>query len=171
MTTPGRDYIRQMADYCTAVIDGETTPNPIIAAGIIRTLQEHDPDLLHGWLAARAATILTDYLGAIDRAGRAKARHGAAARDFGELVTRHHDGDPTGLAAFRARHVIDPAGTRKAVADMTGDDHHYVAVRYTESAERNTFYAAVHRAIAEKVGDRRTEEVFSPAQYRSMFGF
>jgi hypothetical protein len=158
-----------MRTYCEALAQSTDRPNPVIATEVVETLRRDDPDLLTGWLNARAGSVVTDYLDSIDRSTRARARYGAASRGFSELVTRHQDGDSTGLAAFEARYVVDTEGTRRRVADMTGADHLYVSHRYQVSSRRTAFLARVHQAVAEKVGYRRTEEVFSPEQYAAMF--
>jgi hypothetical protein len=45
----------------------------------------------------------------------------------------------------------------------------YVASRYHETAAVAKMREAFHKAVAKRVGDRRTEEVFTEEEYDAMY--
>lgn len=167
--TETRDYLAEMHAVLTAAISDTETPNPVVAQDIVDKLRANDPDLLNGWLHLRAAAIVCEHLGRIDHSERRHTRAVAAGRAFAEAAARHEAGEADAMAGFEARYVINDDGARRRVADMTGPDHLFVAGKYGESARTQRFLESVHRAVAKKVGNRRTAEVFTAEQYAAMF--
>lgn len=161
------DYDHRMYDLARVYLTGTTQPNAVTAAEMVRALSEQDPDLLLGWLQARSTAVLASYLNALDRGDRARARRGEAARTFAAAAVRFEAGDLDAMNPFDATHMI--RGQRKRLGEMTGRDHLFVAEGYRRRAATQTFLQVVHRAVAVRVGNRTTEEVFTPEQYQAMF--
>lgn len=161
------DYDRRMYELARVYTTGTTQPNALTAAEMVRALGDQDPELLNGWLQARAAVVLTSYLNALDRGDRARSRRGEAARSFSAAALRFEAGDAEALAPFDATYMIH--GSRKRLGEMTGRDHLTVAEGYGRRARTQAFLEAVHRAVARRVGNRTTEEVFTPEEYQAMF--
>lgn len=163
----GEDYDRRMYELARVYTTGVSQPNALTAAEMVRALSDQDPALLNGWLQARAAAVLTNYLNGLDRGDRARARRGAAAHTFSVAALRFEAGDADALAPFDATYTIH--GSRKRLGAMTGRDHLAVAEGYGRRAKTQAFLEAVHRAVAKRVGNRTTEEVFTPQEYQAMF--
>lgn len=164
-TAPARDPEQVMHDLARVFMLGNQA-NSVTAAEIVSNLRAQDPALLTDWLDGRAAAIVTDYLNSLDRADRARARSGADARRFADMATRFSAGEDT--AGFEAHYSLTN-GVRKRLGDMTGRDHLFVSNRYERSSARDKFLAQVHLAISDRVGERRTEEVFTETEYAAMF--
>lgn len=63
---------------------------------------------------------------------------------------------------------IDEANTRRKVADMTGDDHRFVAAKYGSSGRYDLMLEAFHKAVAREIGKKRTADVFTEGQYLNL---
>lgn len=168
MTGEVRDFLADMHAMCVSAVSETESPNPVVAAELVEKLRANDPELLTGWLNARAVAVLNDYLRHLDSVQRAKTRVRAPGRAFAEAARAFEAGEAP-MRIFEARYVISDVGARRRVGDMTGADHKFVADRYGDSARRDAFLESVHRAVAAVVGDRRTEEVYSAEQYAAMF--
>lgn len=164
-----RDFLAEMRAICQEAIDSTEQPNPMVARDVVDKLRANDPELLTGWLLARAATTVCDYLTMMDHSQRAHSRQVGPGRAFADAAARFEAGEADALAMFEGRYVIDEKGTRRRVADMTGPDHLFVAGQYGESARTARFLESVHRAVAKKCGARRTSEVYTPEAYAAMF--
>lgn len=161
-----RDYLADMsAAIADAIGDGDVVA-PVLAEKLHARLLESDPDLLDGWLRACAVNFLTAAIGARDRSERAIVRRRSEARRFREVAD---SGDVDALSSFAVRLVVDEDNTRRPVGEMTGADHLFVAGEYGRTAQTAAMLQAFHKAVARKVGKRKTAEVFSEAQYEAMF--
>lgn len=171
-----RDYVAEMNALCRAVLGESDSPLPIVAQDLVTRLGDNDQELLTGWLEARAADFLRDHLGHMMRSDRRVSRSQASRalerpRAFERAARAFEAGDASALGArFRAEYLIDDKGTRRRVADMTGPDHLFVATGYQTESKHSAFLARVHRAVAKKIGDRKTSEVYTEEQYAEMFG-
>lgn len=168
--TDDRNYIAEMRVLCVEAIADTEQPNEATAADVVAKLLANDPDLLTGWLLAKAQSVVSTYLRQIDASGRSHTRAVAAGAAFADAVTRYEAGDPGAFSAFEVRYVVSDEGARRRVADMRGSDHTFVAAAYAASAKRDKLFESVHRAVAKKVGARTTSEVFTEAEYVAMFG-
>lgn len=163
-----RDY---RADMATAIRDrmpeGDLVPS-VEADRLHRWLLASDPDLLNGWLVANAVVFLTDMIGAQERARRSHARgqreRAAFAKDAKSVENGHADS-----GSFAVRYQIDAAHTWRPVAQMTGVDHTFVAAGYEASAKTDLALAAFHRAVAKRLRNRTTADVFTETQYDEMY--
>lgn len=161
-----RDFMAEMsAAIADATGDGDVIA-PVLAEKLHARLLESDPELLDGWLRASAVHFLTMAIGARDRSERAIVRRRSEARRFDKAA---REGDVETLSTFAVRLVVDEDNTRRPIGDMTGSDHLFVAGEYGRSAQTAAMLQAFHKAVARKVGKRRTAEVFSEAQYEAMF--
>lgn len=59
-------------------------------------------------------------------------------------------------------------GKEKPLGDMTASDHRFVAGEFDEASRRCLMLRAFHEAVALKVGDLTTGEVFTVDQYRQL---
>lgn len=162
-----RNYAHDMSQVFSRILEsGDDIVVSVEASKLVVRLAETDPDLLRGWLATNAEQFMADALGARLRSKRAYVRRTSQARAFSVAA---QSGDPTKLKPFRVRHIVDDHHTQRAVGQMTGDDHVFVAQSYDLSAQTNQMLAAFHRAVARKVGSRRTEEVMDEDTYLRLY--
>lgn len=173
-----RDYIVAMDARIAAATEGSGWVPAIVAAKLHAQLQEADPDLLDGWLHAMAVQVLRRVIGLRQHQERAAARRGAGARAFAGAAREFSGSDPDDAEAaavrfmgmFRMSHEVDDKRTQKRVFDMTGPEHLFVAEHtYQREANRQHMLAAFHRAVAKKIGKRRTEDVLTEEQYEAMY--
>jgi hypothetical protein len=161
-----RDYIAEMGEAIADAIDSGDIVAPVVAEKLHAQLLESDPDLLEGWLRASAVHFLTRAIGDRDRRERSTARTRAEARRFAGAAK---SGDAEELSTFAVRLVVDEDNTRRPIGEMTGADHLFVAGEYGRSAATARMLEAFHRAVASKVGKRKTSVVFTEAQYEQMY--
>jgi hypothetical protein len=142
-----------------------------LATRLAARLREEDPDLLRGWLDMQAENLIRDNLVRRSNAQRTRARKRSTAIAFREsatLATRTGDYSEL-IGMFSAVHTVSNNNVRRAARDMTGNDHRYVAARYRSTANEYLMLAAFHNAVARKVGDMRTSEVFTEEEYEMMY--
>lgn len=165
-----RDYLAEMNDACRRALDGSPDPLRLVAEKLAGRIAADDPDLLGGWLRLRAATALGDHMAHMNRSDRAVARERSGPRAFAVARQAFEAGETGALGAmFRARYRVGD-GSERRVADMTGPDHLFVSDSYRDDSKHAAFLGRVHRAVAKKVGDRKTSEVYTEEQYADMFG-
>lgn len=164
-----RDYIAEMnAAIEGAVPEGDYVA-PLLAAELAEKLKANDPELLAGWLWTRAQAELSETFARRSNSLRQYARAMGPRRAFADAVDEfERTGDPRLLRTFQTEHVVNSNNLRRKVADMTGSDHQFVADSYGATAKNASMLAAFHRAVAKKVGDRRTADVFTQEQYDNM---
>jgi hypothetical protein len=161
-----REYLNEMAEAIRAAIGDGDVVAAVVAEKLHARLVESDPDLLDGWLRASAVQFLTEAIGARDRSARTVSRRRSEARRFASAA---ESGDEAELSTFAVRLVIDEDNTRRPIGHMTGSDHLFVADGYARSAKTSLMLEAFHRAVAKKVGKKRTADVFSESQYDQMY--
>lgn len=142
---------------------GEWVP-AVVAQNYVELLAVTDPALLDAWLHEHAAAFATDVLVRWERHARAASRRHASAREFAD-----NGSDAEWIGSFSITYCISGDNARLQVAEMTGLHHRYVASEYEASAKTGRMLAAFHRAVAKKVGARRTVEVFSEATYDALY--
>lgn len=161
-----RDYIAEMDAQIDAATQGSDWVPAIVAAKLVVSV---DPDLLDGWLHAIAEHALTDVITKRERSQRATARTRAGSKAFAEARDALENGDQAALSMFAVTFAVDEDNTRRRVADMTGKDHLFVAADYERDAKPLLMEAAFHKAVAKKVGSKRTADVFSEAKYDELY--
>lgn len=67
------------------------------------------------------------------------------------------------------RHVVDDKGTVRLASEMSGEDHLYVAGRYSDRSKRFNMFAMFHRAVAKKIGHNHTADVFDQMTYEAFY--
>lgn len=167
-----RNYIAEMDARIAGATSGSGWVAAIAAQKLHAELLETDPDLLDGWLHARAVDILRRTIGLRESSRSSAARNRAGARAFSDAADEAEaTGDFSTLPGmFAIAYVIDKDETRKRAADMTGADHLFVAEHtYERDARQSMLLAQFHRAVAKKVGKRKTSDVFTEEQYEAMY--
>lgn len=145
---------------------GEFIP-VMVATEFVEFMRREAPEELQDWLSDHAVRFVSDELSSILRRERQTVIRRAAARSFALAAA---SGDRDRLGAFTMVYTIDDSNTRRTVKNMTGRDHLYVADAYTINGNRVLLLAEFHRAIARRVGDRRTEDVMSEQEYERLLG-
>jgi hypothetical protein len=165
-----RDYVAEMAAAIEAAMPDGDYVAPIVAAELVERLRAEDPELLSGWLHLRAAVFLADSIARRSNSLRSAARVMAPRRAFAEASKVFETGAaPLALEPFKTEYVVDGGNTRRRVADMTGEDHQFVAAAYADSKRTAALLEQFHLAVARKVGKRRTADVISEEQYLRMY--
>ncbi len=125
-------------------------------------LAANEPELLDGWLHQIGRQTLGDFLRGQESSrrsawySRAKGRAFKAAADHFEET-----GDPSAFSLLERSFVVAKDNTRRHLREMDRKDHFFVADAYARSSTRDALLSAFHRAIGNKVGDRRTGDVFT----------
>lgn len=160
-----RDYQSAMHKF----IDDHLPSGDIVVSShaekLIALLDEQDPELLYGWLMQCAPALLAEFI----RTQFQRARTTERRNSYGKAL---REGDTAKLRNglfTRERFVIDENGHYRRLGDMTGKDHAYVAKGYDADSKTAGLRAAFHKAVAQQVGDRRTEEVLSPEAYLGLW--
>src|SRR3954468_10136646 len=131
----------------------------IEAAKFLEQMKEKYPDDLTEWTDAHALGVITHSLRKLLQGDRQRAR--GKRGQFRDATDQFDPGDPESVSVFAQRFVIDHDNMWRPLGEMTGKDHLFVAEQYTKTGRRALMEAAFHRAIAKRVGDKRTDEVFS----------
>lgn len=161
-----RDFLGEMDALIDAMTQGSDWVPAVVAAKLAESVE---PALLDGWLREMAVALLTSVISRRERSTRAAARTRAGSRAFAAAAPALESGDPETLSSFAVTYAIDDDNTRRRVADMTGPDHLFVAADYEKDAKPLLMLAAFHKAVAKKVGSKRTSDVFSEAKYDQLF--
>lgn len=166
-----RDYMSDMNKRVDEILDeDETYPAAVAAQQLHDWLDEHDPELLTGWLKQYAVAILRDLIlqrnrqrRNTDARDRTKVHFSSAARDY-------EAGDPDALGFFRQRFVVNPKGDLKRVRDMIYDDWKFVATDYDRAAQNSKRKAAFARAVMKKLtSGKTTGEVYTEEQLAALY--
>lgn len=149
------------------LIDEELSKETVVAADaatiVLERMALEHPAELNVWLRDRAREMLRSEIGHLIRSRRSTARSGSRARAFGEATDSSGGG---GL--LESWFVVSETYEQKRVADMTGPDHLFVAGGYEATVQSAAMEAAFHRAVAKKVGNKRTGDVLSESQLQRM---
>lgn len=165
-----RDYNTEILNLVKEMTPAGDFTARLVADDVINKLRANDPELLAGWLDLRAGEILGAWIAAHYNSLRSRTRIMAPRRAFAEAAERFTETrEPVILDPFAAVYVVDHENLRRRVADMTGADHSFVADRYADDKHTAAMLEAFHRAVAKKVGDKRTADVFSTDQYLAMY--
>jgi hypothetical protein len=146
-----------------ALTDGDIIPAEQ-AQQITNTMREDHPAEHQQFLEAEAPNLYHTLLRNRIHSQRARARHARDPTQFNQQATA---GDLNRFQLWRC--CVDPQNTQRAIGDMTGKDHLYVADNYHTSAEKAKFLAEFHRAIARKIGSRKTSDVYTETQFFNLY--
>lgn len=127
------------------------------AAKIVEWLRDNDPDLLHGWLNEIAVVVMSRTIATRSNRDRGDRRKNASVFAFSAAATRFAaSGDPSEFSPFLEQFVVNSDNLRRIVADMTREDHTFVANRYNQRSEQQKAEAAFHKVIADRIGSGQT---------------
>lgn len=118
------------------------------------------PDLVNEWVSRHLAALLTDFLGKRWRA-RTNRSHIDIARGVFAEVAREYEQT---LGVFETPMAVE-GGHRVEVGELTAADHRFLASRHRVYAKANKNQAAFHEAVAKRLGQKITREVFTEEQY------
>ena len=170
-----RDWIAEMDSEISRLTEGSGWIAADLANKLFETLAIHDPALLEGWLIATGKDSLRRWISAHTAARRAQERKRAAAgkfaayaRDFESATDKDTQGERL-AGMFAVLHVVDPSGIQKRVSEMTGTDHRFVGNSYQVRGKRALMEAAFHKAVADHIGDKRTDEVYDVENYERLY--
>ena len=170
-----RNYLAEMDARITELTEGSGWIAADLAHKLFSTLSIHDPELLEGWLIETGPDSIRRHIQARTRARRAQERKRAAAGRFAHYAKDYESATNKDTAGerlsgmFAVLHVVNPDGVQKRASEMSGKEHSFVADGYHIRGRAALMEAAFHRAVAEKVGDQRTDEVFSIEKYEEMY--
>lgn len=165
--TATRNFSAQMRELIEQSIPKDDFVMALLAARIVQNLRATDPELLAGWLDELAESCMVSEIRHYEQAQRKRNRHNSSI--FSEAASRFEDGDASALDRFTVdKFVVNDSNTWKSLGEMTGSDHRYVADRYRDRSKSNGLLAKFHEAVAQKIGNRTTTEVFSVSTYKAM---
>jgi hypothetical protein len=160
-----RKWVEEMDDIIERHTNVPTYQTRIVAQDIVSYLLANDPDLLHGWLRIRAADLLHEVINRRDRSRRARGAIQRKLKNFNDTLEEFVAGNEQPVRSFlSAPYVINQENDRKYLRDMNREDLVYVADEYSNRAAANTALAALHYAMAKRVGEKTVGEVFTDQQ-------
>lgn len=170
MSAVERDHVGEVR----ALIEEATSHGPyvsaLVAQDVVDKLRANDPELLRGWLDAMAVSMLRHVINLRDCSTRTYARTHARRGEFAKDAEAFEAGDRRAMAGWlNIRHVVDEAGTRKRLAEMTAEDLRHVAEDYEAKAREHALHAAFLRALAKKCARRPVGEVFTEAKLNELW--
>ncbi len=136
-----------------------------IVGKVLGYLREHDPDLMDRFAELMIAETLNRFYRKRFRDARRRLNRSILESRFRDAI----DGVEVAQDWFKQVYTIDGKQTMRAVGEMTGADHRYLAERYQKSGQRDLLLAAFHRRVADVVGKKRTQDVISEVEYERMF--
>ncbi len=173
---PGATPLDEM--IAVALTAPEIVP-AVAARDIVLGARASCPGALAAWLDSRAEAVVRAVITELIRRDRAKSRASAGPREFSESARRLQHARQSGDAAlaaaeervgmFTTMFCVSADLVQKRVADMSGPEHEFVADAYEGSANGALMEAAFHRAVAKKVGKRRTADVMTEQQYERLY--
>lgn len=144
---------------------------------LVTRLEKEHRAAFRKWLGQQARRTVHSIARERERAVRGQVRSrnapstvfGAAAESLANAQTEDEAAASVArLSVFASVFVVNEENLRRRVADMTGEDHVFVADRYQSSGNRDLMLAAFHRQVGKKVGFKRTEDVLDEATYLSL---
>lgn len=168
-----RDYLAEMDKHIDAATEGSGWVAAVVAGKLYARIAVDDPDLLDGWLHILGPDTLRRVIHERSSAARMRERGRARKGEFADAARNYETGeDSNGLklaGMFALLHVVSAEDVRKRAGEMTGADHEFVARSYQKRGQRALMQAAFHRAVAEKIGTRRTDEVMDLGDYERLY--
>lgn len=158
----GQDLVRLLREYRAEL--GESFVIAEAAARFVKLMQDEHPDSLAAWQQAHTTSFVADALRTVLRSERSTALARSGARAFDTQRTEAAD-EATFAQAYC---VSNGSHLWRRVAEMTADDHRYVAGQYEVRGKRQLSLAAFHRAVAKRVGTGCTADVMTEAEYDAL---
>ena len=136
-----------------------------IVSKVMAFLHENDPDVLERFAELMIRETLVSFYRRKLTARRRSLRRSALEAQFRLAMEDVEERQNW----FEQVYSIDNDNTMRAVSEMTGADHKFVATRYQASGQRDLLLASFHRRIADVCGTQRTVDAMSEAEYERMF--
>lgn len=158
-----------------AVLEGFTPEGDFVASEVtdqaFTWLEANDPQLLAEWTREVARQTMRAYYRHHILSERSRWARSARSRAFRTAAEATEEtGDFTPLAAFSFSYVVNEEALRRRVAEMTADDHRFVATKYEQSADRILMLAAFHREIAKRIPEgETTADVMDEETYSKIY--
>jgi hypothetical protein len=125
------------------------------AERIIDRWTTEDPATLHAWYRQqRVAFVRRALQDALDKC-RPTVCSGSAKRRF---IDAAETPGPSVLVRWRCK--VDDEGTQLSIGAMHAKDHNFVAAARGDQAHALAMVAAFHRAVASRIANKRTDQVF-----------
>lgn len=166
-----RNYIAEMSAIIDAVTQVGELVVPLVAEDIVEKLRTNDPELLRGWLEARAAETLSAFIRNRLNSQRSYARSmhnrsvfANAAAEFAET------GDVGAFAIFDTLVTVGPDNLRRRFGDLTSEDCTFVSNEYAKSRRESEMYEKFYSALSKKLNGRMVREVYTEDQCVAMLG-
>lgn len=163
-----RDFIKEMQDKIAEKTVGTYNAREV-AMKLTAELDAEDSELLYGWLATMAETLIWQAINDRDRSMRMHARTQSSRRVFGDVVRAMEEGDLEPAKNWLNMPFSIKPGVRKFLGDMTADDLRVVADSYRARARANELNADFLDAIRNRVGDGQVRDYYSPEQLTAMW--
>lgn len=148
--------------------DGDFNASEVAEKAYNYLLEQH-PELDQQWKDEMGFTFFRQTVTSILRSRRLHERRRMKAGAFREDLHRAGMGNIEPLKNFSVTYVIDEGNTRRKLADMTGDDHRFVASSYEYQGNNALLLAEFHKAVAKRVGRSRTEDVMTEEEYARLY--
>lgn len=163
-----RDYAGEMHELVSHALEAPSVVVPLLAHDLVEKLEANDPDLLRGWLMAKAPGLLSEYIGGLLRSRRSHARATAKRGIFANDAARHESGDSEALAGWlTTKYFVGPE--QKNLGDFTREDLKTASAEYSERSRTNAFEAHFLTALAKKVtGSKKVSDVYTEEQITRM---
>lgn len=165
MVTARVDIDAELAERADAIFSALDGPS---AREVAEKLIGEAPELVNEWVSRHLAALLTEFVGRRWRARNARQGFQAKAGAFADAVEEFMAGNDEQISVFLTPMPVNDDGRRVLLGDMTAADHRYVAGRHRTLAMANKMQAAFHEAIAKRVGNRTTSEVFTEEEYLNL---
>lgn len=136
------------------------------AERFVAFMETHHPDEIVEYMHAKFVNMITIELGRTRRSERARAHRSSTRAKFAKTLA---EGGTDAVAdVFAAHYVVDSNNTERALRDMNGPDHLFVAHGYERSGRKDLLRCQFHKAVARRVGQRRTGDVFTDTDYLAL---
>lgn len=179
--TAERDYLTEVREEVADYLDSHR--NGVVSAQaadeLITRWEAGDPDLLAGWLRARARQILRDYIYATTLSYGARRpreeQHARFAKFASGFVNAGGEGSAEKGREFYRYHSVNegPLLVRKPLAELNAVQVAQVRDRYKQAAKDSEFMGRVMEAVRKRVEDHgpdaKVSDVYTPEQLQVMF--
>lgn len=162
-----RDFLSDMAKKITDAIPDEGEFKAMdVAEKVLLEVEQHDPELLTGWLKAQALSIISNqvtmrrgYL--VRQATRQKpTKFQEAAKKFEET------GEEEPLSVFTQTIAVSSDNLVRRVGRLTKADCTWISDQRTKAAKTLAFEGAFYAAVAKKIPDGKVlEDVMTEVEF------
>ena len=160
------EIARLIRGLIEAELEAEEFTRAEVAERIIAKLRRDHPGAYDDWIAEQARSTMVRFIGEVHRNARAAAMN---LRPFAKMRRTIDSGEPA-PRLMDLPFQVDDDGRMVPIRNMTGRDHLYVAESYHSAAEPLLMREAFHRALAKRVGSRKTGDVLTEEQCQRILG-